>query len=50
MQYLTVKNLSKTYIGPPLFDSIDFSVSKGEKIALVAKNGAGKSTLLKVLS
>ncbi len=49
MQYLKVKNLSKSFGHKPLFDAIDFSIDKWEKVALVAKNGAGKSTLLKVL-
>jgi ATP-binding cassette subfamily F protein uup len=50
MNYLSLENVSKTYGEKVLFDKIDFQVSKGEKIALVAKNGAGKSTLLKVIA
>lgn len=50
MNYLTLENVSKTYGEKVLFDEIDFQVSKGEKIAIVAKNGAGKSTLLKVIA
>ena len=42
MNYLTLENVSKTYGEKVLFDEIDFQISKGEKIAIVAKNGAGK--------
>lgn len=49
MQYLQVKNLTKSFSERPLMDGIDFSVHKGQKVALVAKNGAGKSTLLNIL-
>ncbi|KPF86088.1 elongation factor 3 [alpha proteobacterium AAP38] len=33
-----------------LFEGIDVSVARGEKIALVGRNGSGKSTLLKCLA
>ena len=49
MLYLNVHNLTKSYTSKVLIDHADFTISRGQKIALVAKNGAGKSTLLKVL-
>ena len=49
MLYLKVTNLAKSYTSKILVDHVDFTISKWQKIALVAKNGAGKSTLLKVL-
>lgn len=33
-----------------LFENIDLTISKGDKIALIAKNGSGKSTLLRVVA
>lgn len=48
---LKVKDLS--YIHPNkdiLFKNISFSISAGEKCAIVGNNGVGKSTLLKILS
>jgi len=49
MLYLKVTNLTKSYTSKILVDHVDFTVSKWQKIALVAKNWAGKSTLLKLL-
>ncbi len=48
---IQVKSLS--YIHPDkeiLFSNIHFSVSKGQKTALVGHNGAGKSTLLRIIA
>jgi len=50
MNYLTLENVSKTYGEKVLFDRISLQISKGQKIALVAKNGSGKSTLLRVIA
>jgi len=49
MLYLKATNLAKSYTSKVLVDHVDFTISRWQKIALVAKNGAGKSTLLKVL-
>jgi ATP-binding cassette subfamily F protein uup len=50
MHYLSVENLSKSFIEKPLFTNISFNIEQGDKIALVAKNGAGKTSLLRVLA
>ncbi|SKA18414.1 ABC-F family ATP-binding cassette domain-containing protein [Sediminibacterium ginsengisoli] len=48
---LILQHISYTYPGgDPLFDHIDLSVQRHQKIALVGHNGAGKSTLLKLIS
>ncbi len=49
MLYLKATSLTKSYTSKILVDHVDFTVSRWQKIALVAKNGAGKSTLLKLL-
>jgi len=50
MQYLLLENVSRAYGDKVLFKNINLSISKGDKIALVAKNGSGKTTLLKVIA
>jgi ATP-binding cassette subfamily F protein uup len=49
MYYLKVTNLTKSYTSKVLIDHVDFTITKNQKVALVAKNGAGKSTLLKLI-
>jgi ATP-binding cassette subfamily F protein uup len=50
MQYLSLENVSRSYGEKVLFKNVHLTISKGDKIALVAKNGSGKSTLLRVIS
>ncbi|MCO4822348.1 MAG: ATP-binding cassette domain-containing protein [Flavobacteriaceae bacterium] len=47
---LNIHNLSVSFQGDYLFESITFRLGNGDRIGLVGKNGAGKSTLLKILS
>lgn len=42
--------MTKTYGEKVLFQNISLQISKGQKVALVAKNGTGKSTLLRVIA
>jgi len=42
-------NLSFSYGNEPIFSKIDFSVCKGDFVAVTGANGAGKSTLLRLL-
>ncbi len=49
MNYLSVEGLAKSYGLKTLFKDITFGISKGQRVALVARNGTGKSTLLKIL-
>ncbi|MDR1979571.1 MAG: ATP-binding cassette domain-containing protein [Synergistaceae bacterium] len=47
---LSVKNLSKSYGELSVFGGVNFTINRGEHVALVGVNGAGKSTLLRLLS
>ena len=50
MQYLLLENVSRSYGDKVLFKNVNLSISKGDKIALVAKNGSGKTTLLRIIN
>ena len=46
-KYLKINNLSYTYPdGHKALKGIDFSINKGESIAILGPNGAGKTTLI----
>ena len=47
---IELKNLSFGYKDKPLlFENLNFSIKKGEKIALIGESGGGKSTLVDLL-
>lgn len=47
---LALSELSLSFGGEPLFESVGFALSRGERAALVGRNGAGKSTLMKLVT
>ncbi len=46
---LQVSNLSKTYGGETLLDSVSFVINSGDRVGLVGPNGCGKTTLLRII-
>ena len=47
---LTVTDLAKSFPGQPLFSHVDFSIQRGERVAIIGANGPGKTTILKILN
>ena len=47
---MELKSIVKSYGNNKVFDKIDLTVIKGDKIAFVGPNGAGKTTLAKIIS
>lgn len=50
MNILQVEHLSKSYGEKILFHDISLGISKGQKVALIARNGTGKTTLMNVIA
>ena len=47
---LLASNISKAYSERTLFSGLTFSMSDGDRIALIGANGSGKTTLLDILA
>lgn len=49
-EVVKLMHVSKKYGDKTIYDDLNMSIWRGEKIALVGENGAGKSTLLKMIA
>jgi len=47
---LELAGLAKSYGDHPVLRNIEFTFTRGEKIAVAGRNGAGKSTLMRILA
>ncbi len=49
-EVVRLTNVGMSYDGASIFRNVSFSITRGEKIALVGVNGAGKSTLSRLIA
>ncbi|WP_263350219.1 ABC-F family ATP-binding cassette domain-containing protein [Acidicapsa acidisoli] len=47
---VTVQNLCKSYDAKQVLKGVNFTIERGDRVALVGHNGAGKSTLIRLLT
>ena len=47
---LTVEGLGKSFPPLTLFEDLNFSVKRGERVAIIGNNGTGKTTILKIIN
>jgi len=46
---IKIKNLTKKFGKTPVLDSINLTIKRGDRIALIGQNGAGKTTLIRII-
>lgn len=49
-EVLKVQGLEKSYHSTPVFSEAEFTIHRGDRVALVGINGVGKSTMMRLLS
>lgn len=47
---LEVEHLGKSFDSLHLFEDLNFSIKRGERVAVIGNNGTGKTTILKILN
>jgi len=49
MAFVTLRELSVGFRGPPLLDNVTCQIEAGQRIGLLGRNGSGKTTLMRIL-
>ena len=49
MAFISMQGISHAFIGVQIFDRVNLTIERGEKVGLVGRNGSGKSTLLRLI-
>ncbi len=50
MSFLEIKNVTKSFGGPPVLSDINLSIERGEFVAIVGYSGSGKTTLISLIA
>ncbi len=50
MAFVDMYDIKKKYDVKQIFDSLEFHLQEGERVAIIGQNGCGKSTLLKLIT
>ena len=48
-EMLSVKDVSKSFGGRTIVDSVSFTLSRGERLGIEGRSGSGKTTLMKCI-
>ena len=49
MAFISMQGISLAFSNVPLFDGVNLTIERGEKVGLVGRNGSGKSTMLRLI-
>ena len=49
MAYLNMQGISLTLMGVQIFNEVNLTIERGEKVGLVGRNASGKTTLLRLI-